>query len=208
MSYTNNFHIAANDDLAIEYVYRSPLEHMHCAIAFQVMKNAKCDILEGLTRMEQLEIRNLITDIVLSTDNSVHSAYLAKLEGLVCRASRIEGWSQDSDDQRLILQMALHAADVSNPAKPLASYFVWAERILNEFYQQGDRERQLGLPVSIGCDRENPLPLEKMQAGFILGIVRPLFGALSQVPHAQLGHCVRQLDENLTHWQRELDRRQ
>lgn len=109
-SYSNNFHISINDDLAIQYVYRSPLEHMHCALAFQLMKNPKCNILQGLTKIEQLEVRkrhsqnpaahsstrvnqlftitqvrNMITDMVLATDNSVHSTYLAKLEGLVCR---------------------------------------------------------------------------------------------------------------------------
>lgn len=84
-SYTNNFHIAINDDLAVQYVYRSPLEHMHCALAFRLLRDANYNILEGLTKIEQLEVRNLITDMVLATDNSVHSAYLAKLETLVRR---------------------------------------------------------------------------------------------------------------------------
>ncbi|TMW67108.1 hypothetical protein Poli38472_012224 [Pythium oligandrum] len=207
-SYSNNFHIARNDDLAVKYVYRSPLEHMHCALSFQIMKNAKCNLLQGLTTIEQLEIRNLITDMVLATDNSVHAAYLAKLEGLVCRASD-ENWKQtDPDDERLVLQMALHTADVSNPAKPMRFYSVWAERILHEFYEQGDKERELQLPVSIGYDRENPIPLEKMQAGFILGIVRPLFSVMCRLPRAQLAHCMSQLDENLAHWQNEIERKQ
>lgn len=84
-SYSNNFHITINDDLAIQYAYRSPLEHMHCALAFQLLKSPKCNVLQGLTKIEQLEVRNLITDMVLATDNTVHSTYLAKLEGLVCR---------------------------------------------------------------------------------------------------------------------------
>lgn len=84
-SYSNNFHISVNDDLAIRYVYRSPLEHMHCALAFQLLKNPKTNVLQGLTKIEQLEVRNLITDVVLATDNAVHSTYLAKLESLVCR---------------------------------------------------------------------------------------------------------------------------
>ncbi|RLN10218.1 hypothetical protein BBJ28_00010393 [Nothophytophthora sp. Chile5] len=120
-----------------------------------------------------------------------------------------EGWKDsDPDDERLVLQMALHAADVSNPTKPLRLYLIWAERIKQEFYQQGDKERELLLPVSIGYDREQPIPLEKMQAGFIIGIVRPLFLALSHLPRAQLTMCMVRLDDNLNHWQNEINQKQ
>ncbi|ETI54541.1 hypothetical protein F441_02636 [Phytophthora nicotianae CJ01A1] len=207
-SYSNNFHITVNDDLAVRYVYRSPLEHMHCALAFQLMKDPQCNILQGLTKIEQHEVRNLITDMVLATDNSVHSAYLGKLENLVRRATE-EGWkAADPEDDRLVLQMALHAADVSNPTKSLRTYLIWTGRIQQEFYEQGDKERELLLPVSIGYDREQPIPLEKMQAGFIIGIVRPLFLSLSHLPSARLDHCMAQLDANLAHWQDEINRNQ
>ncbi|CAH0480167.1 unnamed protein product [Peronospora belbahrii] len=207
-SYSNNFHITVNDELAIQHVYRSPLEHMHCALAFQLMKDPQCNILQGLTRIEQQEVRTLITDMVLATDNSVHSTYLGKLDNLVRRSSE-EGWKHGNrEDERLVLQMALHTADVSNPTKSLRIYLAWAERIKQEFYQQGDKERELLLPVSIGYDREQPIPLEKMQAGFIIGIVRPLFLSLSLLPSARLGHCMAQLDANLSHWQDEMSRNQ
>lgn len=205
-SYSNNFHITVNDDLAVQYVYRSPLEHMHCALAFQLIKDPQCNIFQGLTKIEQHEVRSLITDMVLATDNSVHSAYLGKFDNLVRRATE-EGWKiADPDDDRLVLQMALHAADVSNPTKSLHTYLNWTERIKQEFYQQGDKERELLLPVSIGYDREQPIPLEKMQAGFIIGIVRPLFLTLSNLPSARLDHCMAQLDANLMHWQDEINR--
>jgi cAMP-specific phosphodiesterase 4 len=129
---------------------------------------------------------------------------------MIHRANDTTTWtlSANPDDERLVLQMALHAADVSNPAKSQEQCCVWAERILVEFYQQGDKERELELPVSIGYDRENPIPLEKMQAGFILGIVRPLFTVFCRLPGAQLGHCLTQLDENLAYWQSEISRSQ
>lgn len=62
-SYTNNFHIAINDDLAVQYVYRSPLEHMHCALAFQLLKDANYNILEGLSKIEQLEVIVCVRDV-------------------------------------------------------------------------------------------------------------------------------------------------
>ena len=42
----------------------------------------------------------------------------------------------------------LHAADISNPVKPLATYGKRAENVLREFFAQGDQERALGMDVS------------------------------------------------------------
>ncbi|KAI9918803.1 hypothetical protein PsorP6_011693 [Peronosclerospora sorghi] len=113
-----------------------------------------CNILEGLTRCEQHEISSLITNVVLAIDNNVHSVYLDKLDHLMA---------------------ALHTSDVSNTTKPLRIYLVLAERIKQEFYQKGDKERELLLPANKGYDREQHIALEKLQACFMIDIVRPLF---------------------------------
>ena len=47
---------------------------------------------------------------------------------------------------------------------------------------QGDRERDLGIKISFGCDRDHALPLEKSQAGFIAGFVMPCYRLLGRVP--------------------------
>ena len=56
----------------------------------------------------------------------------------------------------------IHAADLSNPTKPLELYRVWVNLISNEFFQQGDSERESGLDISPMCDRYNAT-LEKSQ---------------------------------------------
>ena len=35
--------------------------------------------------------------------------------------------------------------------------------IMEEFYRQGDRERDLGLPITYAFDRTNPVPQSKFQ---------------------------------------------
>lgn len=37
-----------------------------------------------------------------------------------------------------LLQLALHVADLANPAKPLPQCTRWAQMITEEFYAQGD----------------------------------------------------------------------
>ena len=59
--------------------------------------------------------------------------------------------------------MTLHTADVSNTAKPWSLYSQWLGMIMEEFYRQGDRERDLGLPITYAFDRTNPVPQSKFQ---------------------------------------------
>jgi len=63
---------------------------------------------------------------------------------------------------RQVLQSLVHCADLSNPAKPLSLYRQWNERIMQEFFRQGDLERQQGLDVSPMCDRHTAT-VEKTQ---------------------------------------------
>lgn len=64
----------------------------------------------------------------------------------------------------------VHCADLSNPTKPLDIYRRWVSLIMEEFFQQGDREREQGLDVSPMCDRQNAT-IEKSQVHFFLWIL-------------------------------------
>jgi len=55
-----------------------------------------------------------------------------------------------------------HCADLSNPTKPLSLYQQWTERIMEEFFRQGDLEREEGLDISPMCDRQTAT-VEKTQ---------------------------------------------
>ena len=101
------------------------------------------------------------------------------------------------------MKMALHAADISNPAKPWAVSLKWTHCVLEEFFAQGDAEKERGLPVTPGFDREKLKSWRdkaKGQAFFIGVLVRPLYEALSKVPGMQLDECIENLDKNLATW--------
>jgi len=61
-----------------------------------------------------------------------------------------------------VLQNMVHCADLSGPTKPLSLYRKWCERITEEFFQQGDKEREAGMDISPMCDRHNA-NIEKSQ---------------------------------------------
>ena len=74
----------------------------------------------------------------------------------------------------------VHCADLSNPTKPLDIYRRWVSLIMEEFFQQGDREREQGLDVSPMCDRQNAT-IEKSQVRSQLQSIKSIsscFGAI------------------------------
>ena len=56
----------------------------------------------------------------------------------------------------------VHCADLSNPTKPLDLYRRWVDRIMEEFFRQGDLERESNLDIGPLCDRHN-VTIEKSQ---------------------------------------------
>ena len=65
----------------------------------------------------------------------------------------------------------VHCADLSGPTKPLHLYRRWCDLIMEEFFQQGDKEKVAGLEISPMCDRYNAT-IEKSQVKMIKCVMR------------------------------------
>jgi hypothetical protein len=57
-------------------------------------------------------------------------------------------------DRQHLSRIILHAADISNMVRPWKISKQWSDLILQEFYQQGDKEKNGRMPLSPGMDRE------------------------------------------------------
>jgi len=139
-----------------------------------------------------------VIDMVLSTDMSKHMTLLADLKTMV-ETKKVAGSGvlllDKYNDRIQVLQNMLHLADLSNPTKPIDLYRQWTSRIMEEYWQQGDRERQLGLEVSPMCDRNNAT-VEKSQVGFIDYIVHPLWETWADLVYPDAQGMLDQLEEN------------
>ena len=102
---------------------------------------------------------------VLATDMSKHMSLLADLKTMV-ETKKVAGSGvlllDNYTDRIQVLQNMVHCADLSNPTKPLDAYKLWVDRIMEEFFQQGDKEREKGMDISPMCDRYNAT-IEKSQ---------------------------------------------
>ncbi|PSN58324.1 Calcium/calmodulin-dependent 3' [Blattella germanica] len=99
------------------------------------------------------EFRTLVIDMVLATDMSFHFQQLKNMKNLLTLA-------EPSVDKSKALSLVLHCCDISHPAKRWDLHHRWTMLLLEEFFRQGDKERELGLPFSPLCDRNNTLVAE------------------------------------------------
>ena len=74
----------------------------------------------------------------------------------------------------------MHAADVSTQTRTFDIAVEWTKLLFEEFFNQGDIEKEKGLPISFLCDRETT-QIPQSQPGFVNFILAPLFSTVSEV---------------------------
>merc|ERR1719225_1130306 len=89
-----------------------------------------------------------------------------------------------------VMCLLLHAVDVSHPTKDWGLHREWTARCMEEFFKQGDKEREMGLDISPLCDRDTT-QVPQSQIGFIDYIVVPLFNTVIET----VEHLVDRKDE-------------
>ncbi|GIL62511.1 hypothetical protein Vafri_16725 [Volvox africanus] len=86
----------------------------------------------------------------------------------------------DENERILSLQMALKCSDLGHVSASLPVHCRWVQLLEEEFFRQGDMEKQHSLPVSPLFDRCKP-GITKSQIGFFDIVVIPLLNCFSRV---------------------------
>ncbi|KAJ6644256.1 High affinity cAMP-specific 3',5'-cyclic phosphodiesterase 7A [Pseudolycoriella hygida] len=189
------FLIATSNHLAALYENTSVLENHHWRSA------VGCLLESGVA--EQIQdirpaLENQISSLILATDITRQQEFLTKLRNYL---------DTDTLDLRLpehrhfVLQIALKSADISNPCRPWDVSKKWSQKVCEEFFRQGDYERQLNLPVTSLCDRYST-SVPKIQVGFIKFVVTPLFDEWHRFLDSKLSRkMMRNIKHNLIQWE-------
>mmetsp|Transcript_41962 Transcript_41962/g.96316 ORF Transcript_41962/g.96316 Transcript_41962/m.96316 type:complete len:948 (-) Transcript_41962:35-2878(-) len=170
----NNFEVTSRSELALRYNDSSVLENHHCARTFEIaLQNggdSQFNIFAGLSSEEFGRIRKLMIAGILSTDMIHHGEHVQLVLKFELQEEQTEQQSQ------FLIELVLHAADISNQLMPPASAARWGKAIAEEFTAQVEDEKLHGLPVTKFMDGlTNPAVAAKSQVGFIDFVVQPLF---------------------------------
>ncbi|XP_076333915.1 3',5'-cyclic-AMP phosphodiesterase 4B-like isoform X3 [Tachypleus tridentatus] len=202
---TNQYLVKTFSELAVMYNDKAVLENHSLSVTFKLLQDENCNILNTLNRKQQQSFRKIVTDMVLATDMSKHTSLLADLKMMV-ETKKVAGTGvvalnhyteriQVSMVPVQVLQNMIHCSDLSNPTKHLELYKKWVDLLMEEFYQQGDKERKQGLDISPMCDRYNT-NVEKSQIEFIDYFVHPLWETWADLVHPDAQEILDTLEEN------------
>ena len=197
---TNNlYNINARTKYAMRYNDISVLENYHISQTFKVLSHKQFNIFANFSPEEFRISRRRMIDGVLATDMANHTKVLSAAKTKTELYDIVKGnnfekiFLEVSDDtknnkelvslfdqQQCLLNMIIHTADISNPAKPDKISGQWTERVYGEFFVQGDMEKEKGLPVSNFCDRKTT-NINKAMIGFISFVVGPTINTLTNL---------------------------
>jgi len=199
------FQIERETDLAILYNDQSVLENHHASLSWRLLKQH--DFIANFSAEQRKRFRRIFILCIRCTDMTMHTDHTKFLDELprpeLSDAGKVKHPDLTPHQMEYLLSLAVHAADISNPTKPTPLTAKWADLVMNEYFGQGDRERELGLKISNLCDRKT-VEIPTAQLGFLNFVVRPFFLLWNDIFVDIGGLFLEHLDRNKQYWERVL----
>lgn len=120
---------------------------MHASKTFRLASETQA--FQALLPDTWLLFRRQIIEMILATDMAKHFELLAQF-----RVAIVTPQLEDQGNRFILHKMLLKCADIGHAAKSTELHERWSNRVMEEFFQQGDAEKAKGLAVSMFCDRE------------------------------------------------------
>lgn len=177
----NDYQLAINSPLAKLYS-TSTLERHHLNQALILLNLEGNQILKNLSPEQYSSTLAVVEEAILATDLSLHFQHLSRLQALA--SSGQVNW--DDDEQASIARAALMTgSDLGSMTRPFPVQQVVAGLISEEFWDQGDKEREtLGAEPRPLLDRSLQHQMPNLQVGFCEGVCLPVYKALADLSPA------------------------
>ena len=208
----NNFHINDSSDMAITYNDISVLENFHASTLFKTIRRSDTNIFEKLTPIDYKIIRKRMISEILATDMAIHGKVISLIKSKMIfneedntyRLNLLSGDERTkSDEQQSLLDFMIHLADLGHNTRSFSISLKWVELLSEEFWMQGDLEKEHNLPISFLCDREN-INVPQSQKGFLSGFILSTYECLGNI-FPPLKYTYDNANNNLKEWQKLLN---
>lgn len=146
-------------------------------MAVIILNSEENNILINLSVDEYQEVIGTIEHAILATDIGTYLKVRTEYQTLL--DTNIFSW-KNQGHRRLAMAMLMTASDLSAITRPWHAQQRIAEVVYTEFYEQGDKEREIGHTPAELYDANNSENLPKMQIGFIDFIGMPVYVSLAK----------------------------
>ena len=218
--YNNNFHVNSNSELALTYNDISCLENFHTSTLFRILRKEENNIFENMDISDYKQIRKRIVNQILATDMINHAMVLSSVNAKISewKMHNPHGNSENKkfvflsgvektkfNEQQNMFNYLIHAADLGHNTQKFYISIHWVELLTQEFWNQGDKEKEKNLNVSFLCDRNN-VDVPPSQVGFLRGFIINTFEILATM-FPSLEFALNNAKDNIKEWQKLADQK-
>ena len=204
--YSNDYLIRSSNNLAINYNDIHVLENFHISEMFHVLQNNQdkdTNIFSNLQIEDYRFVRKRIIDLILATDMQNHAKICSHMKNFEYKNEKENNHNQNSYsmiEQQDVMNFLIHTADISHCSKEFEISYKWTELINQEFWREGDEEKEKKMQVGFLCERNNA-DIPTSQIGFIKGIILPTFEILyNSFPNEDILFYLNNVKKNLEEW--------
>ncbi|EFA76700.1 hypothetical protein PPL_09451 [Heterostelium album PN500] len=137
---------------------------------------------------------------IISTDMSLHFPLVTRLKQRLTelKLNNLKSLDNSLQDRIFLMEIMLHAADISNVSKPWDVSKIWCHRINVESFVQGRMEHLKGIPVTDWMD-ETKTSVEKNSLNFMVYLGSAFYELISEMfPQTRI--CFEYLKNNVEGW--------
>jgi hypothetical protein len=150
-----------------------PLELHHASLIMNIIKLQYSTMFLTWSSVETRTFEKFVVSSILATDMERHRQMIDQF-----KLTKSEFDESKEDHHLMLCQMILKCADLSNVARRFEEAKDMTERLMEEYFKQGDIENELGLDISPMCDRHKCVPIPIGQIGFYNFVAGPLISEL------------------------------
>jgi len=178
---TNNKYQVATDSPLARLYSTSTLEKHHLDQCLLILNLDGNKILDNMSAKEYRETMIVIKEAILATDLSLHFKHRQDLENLAQKGPKGVVW-HSPEVLKIIRSALMTASDLGASTKPWRVQVKVAELIAEEFWQQGDLEKEIfNAPSDPQMDRAESKMFPKAQVKFCEGICMPVYKHLANL---------------------------
>ena len=204
--YSNDYLIRSSNNLAINYNDIHVLENFHISEMYHILQNNQdnnTNIFSNLQIEDYRFVRKRIIDLILATDMQNHAKICSLMKNFEYKNEKENNHNQNSYsmiEQQDVMNFLIHTADISHCSKEFEISYKWTELINQEFWREGDEEKEKKMQVGFLCERNNA-DIPTSQIGFIKGIILPTFEILyNSFPNEDILFYLNNVKKNLEEW--------
>jgi hypothetical protein len=167
------------------------------------MRKSNCGVLSNLDEVAVREIRKVMVTSILSTDMAIHFQMVSDIEKKIPQCDEVNNYDEDSD-KLFLCSVLLHAADLSSPLRRFDMTKAWAMRVAEEFNNQIEKEKELGLPFLSFMSTPDEVSLCRNEIGFGSHVVMPFVKNVGLL-FPPLKYLQSNLNSNIDKWKERLN---